>query len=84
MGPPWTSGAPLPDDNARLGGGDEFAPGIGRDEVDFLVREGWARTADDILWRRSKAGLAATPEQQQALARYLSAGQMSKRHMPVE
>jgi glycerol-3-phosphate dehydrogenase len=26
-------------------------------EVDYLVREEWARTADDILWRRSKLGL---------------------------
>jgi glycerol-3-phosphate dehydrogenase len=84
MGPAWTSQIPLPDDNARLGDGDEFAPGLGRAEVEFLVREEWARTADDILWRRTKAGLAASPEQQAALARYLSAGQMSKRHMPVE
>ena len=72
MGPPWTSQAPLPDDDARLGGGDEFAPGIGRAEVELLVREEWARTADDILWRRTKAGLAATPEQQAALAVYLT------------
>ncbi len=26
-------------------------------EVDYLVREEWARTPDDILWRRSKLGL---------------------------
>ena len=84
MGPPWTSQMPLPGDEPRLGGSDEFAPGLGRAEVEFLVREEWARTADDILWRRTKAGLTASPEQQQALARYLSAGQMFKRYMPVE
>ncbi len=84
MGPSWTSQAPLPDDDARLGSDNEFAPGLGRTEVAFLVREAWARTADDILWRRTKAGLAASPEQHAALARYLSAGQMSKRRMPVE
>jgi glycerol-3-phosphate dehydrogenase len=72
MAPPWTSRAALPDDDARLGGDDEFAPGLGRAEVEFLVREAWARTADDILWRRTKAGLAASPAQRAALARFLT------------
>ncbi len=26
-------------------------------EIDFFIREEWARTAEDILWRRSKCGL---------------------------
>jgi glycerol-3-phosphate dehydrogenase len=84
MGPPWTHAAALPGDDARRGASDEFAPGLGRAEVDYFVREEWARTADDILWRRTKAGLTASPEQAAALARYLRAGRMSKRHMPVE
>ncbi|HWB52056.1 MAG TPA: glycerol-3-phosphate dehydrogenase [Stellaceae bacterium] len=71
-GPPWTDQAMLPDDAARLGGDNEFAPGLGRAEVDFLVGKEWARTADDILWRRTKAGLAASPEQAAALADYLT------------
>jgi glycerol-3-phosphate dehydrogenase len=73
MGPPWTHHGMLPDDDARLGPANEgeFAPGLGQAEVDFLVREEWARTADDILWRRTKAGLAAPPEQHAALERYL-------------
>jgi glycerol-3-phosphate dehydrogenase len=72
IGPPWTHQAMLPDDDARLGGDSEFASGLGRAQVDFLVREEWARTADDILWRRTKAGLAASPEQRAALVRYLA------------
>jgi glycerol-3-phosphate dehydrogenase len=72
MGPPWTSQAGLPDDALRAAGGDEFGPGLDRAEVAFLVREEWARTADDILWRRTKAGLAASPEQRAALARFLT------------
>jgi glycerol-3-phosphate dehydrogenase len=36
------------------------------------MREEWARGADDILWRRSKLGLVATPEQKAALERYLA------------
>lgn len=71
MGPPWTARAALPDDDARTGSADEFAPGLGRAEVDFLMREAWARTADDILWRRTKLGLAATPEQKAALQRFI-------------
>ncbi|HTQ34686.1 MAG TPA: glycerol-3-phosphate dehydrogenase [Stellaceae bacterium] len=71
MGAPWTDRAPLPDDAIRLGEENEFGPGLGRAEVEFLRREAWARTADDILWRRTKAGLAATPEQRAALERFL-------------
>jgi glycerol-3-phosphate dehydrogenase len=73
MGPPWTMSATLPDDNEALGGGTaEFAPGLGVKEVEFLVREEWARSSEDILWRRSKLGLVASPEQLAALDRYLA------------
>jgi glycerol-3-phosphate dehydrogenase len=71
IGPPWTATAMLPVDDLP-GSSSEFAPGLGRSEVDFLVREKWARTADDILWRRTKLGLAASPEQRAALARFLA------------
>jgi glycerol-3-phosphate dehydrogenase len=71
MGPAWTATAALPDD-ILAGAESEFAPGLGREEVEFLVREEWARTADDILWRRSKLGLAASTAQQAALARFLA------------
>jgi glycerol-3-phosphate dehydrogenase len=73
MGPAWTASATMPDDSDALTGPDaEFAPGLGRAAVEFLMREEWARSADDILWRRSKLGLAASPEQRAALDRYLA------------
>jgi glycerol-3-phosphate dehydrogenase len=73
VGPPWTADAMLPDDSDALSGPDaEFAPGLGRAGVEFLVHEEWARSADDVLWRRSKLGLDASPEQQAALDRYLA------------
>ena len=73
MGPPWTASAMLPDDSEVLAGlGAEFAPGLGTEQIEFLVREEWARTADDILWRRSKLGLTASLEQKAALAFFLS------------
>jgi len=78
MGAPWTHQAALPgaDTQALLAAAAanaEFAPGLGRTEVDWLAREEWARTADDILWRRSKRGLSAPPEAATALTAYLGA-----------
>ena len=32
----------------------------------------WARTADDVLWRRSKLGLALTGSEVAALARFMA------------
>jgi glycerol-3-phosphate dehydrogenase len=37
--------------------GETFGADLTRAEVDYLVREEWACTAEDILWRRTKAGL---------------------------
>jgi glycerol-3-phosphate dehydrogenase len=40
-------------------------------EVRYLQEEEWARTADDILWRRTKLGLHLSEATQEALARHL-------------
>jgi glycerol-3-phosphate dehydrogenase len=37
--------------------GRHFGAGLTEREVDYLVAHEWARTADDILWRRTKCGL---------------------------
>ena len=37
--------------------GEDFGAGLTAAEVDYLVRREWARSAEDILWRRSKLGL---------------------------
>jgi glycerol-3-phosphate dehydrogenase len=72
MGPAWTADAMLPDDSeAFVGSTGEFA-GLGPEQVEFLMREEWARTADDILWRRSKLGLAASSVQHATLDRFLA------------
>jgi glycerol-3-phosphate dehydrogenase len=36
------------------------------------MREEWAETAEDVLWRRSKIGLRGSPEQAAALARFMA------------
>jgi glycerol-3-phosphate dehydrogenase len=40
-------------------------------EVDWLVRTEWARTAEDVLWRRSKFGLRLGPAEVATLGEYL-------------
>lgn len=51
--------------------GRDFGAGLSQAEVDYLVAQEWARTAQDVLWRRSKLGLRLDAAQQAALADYL-------------
>ena len=37
--------------------GIDFGAGLSQREVDYLIENEWAETAEDILWRRSKLGL---------------------------
>ena len=53
--------------------GADFGAGLYAREVDYFISHEWARTADDILYRRTKAGLHMTAEQRAALADYVSA-----------
>jgi glycerol-3-phosphate dehydrogenase len=43
------------------------APGLHESELEWLHREEWARSADDVLWRRTKLGLHFTPAQRAAV-----------------
>jgi glycerol-3-phosphate dehydrogenase len=43
--------------HSRADLGEEVLPGLHAAEIHYLVREEWAGTAEDILWRRSKLGL---------------------------
>jgi glycerol-3-phosphate dehydrogenase len=51
--------------------GRDFGAGLTQREVDYLVRDEWATTADDILWRRTKCGLPMTQAQRDAVAAYM-------------
>ncbi len=48
-----------------------FGADLGEREVAFLMEKEWARSADDILWRRTKLGLRFSAAEVQALTRYL-------------
>ena len=56
--------------------GEEIAPGLYEVEVEYLRKYEWARTAHDILWRRSKLGLHVPPEAAAALQDWLTAHPM--------
>lgn len=51
--------------------GQHCGDGIYEAEVIYLSRYEWARTAEDILWRRSKLGLRASKETEKNLARVM-------------
>lgn len=51
--------------------GAELTPGLYEREAEFLVRNEWARSAGDILRRRTKHGLYASPEDVQTLQTWL-------------
>ena len=51
--------------------GRHFGAGLTEREVEFLRREEWARTAEDVLWRRTKCGLHMSEEERAAFARYM-------------
>ena len=52
--------------------GRDFGHGLFQAEVDWLVEQEWARTAEDMLWRRSKLGLLFGPAETEALRDYLA------------
>jgi glycerol-3-phosphate dehydrogenase len=53
--------------------GEEIVPGLFEVEADWLVKHEWARSADDILWRRTKLGLHLPPQARADATRRLDA-----------
>jgi glycerol-3-phosphate dehydrogenase len=51
--------------------GRDFGGGLSAAEVDYLVAHEWARTAEDVLWRRTKLGLAARFGTAEKIGKYL-------------
>jgi glycerol-3-phosphate dehydrogenase len=61
---------------SAAGLGREVAPGLYEAELEYLRREEWAGSGDDVLWRRSKLGLHYSSEQRAAVAAaFASAGE---------
>ncbi|QIB34140.1 glycerol-3-phosphate dehydrogenase [Ancylobacter pratisalsi] len=51
--------------------GTVFGADLTEAEVRYLMREEWARTAEDVLWRRSKLGLHFSAEQTASLDAFM-------------
>jgi glycerol-3-phosphate dehydrogenase len=67
----------LADANAIADLGTHFGHGLCAREVDYLIGQEWARSASDILWRRSKLGLRFSADETQKLESYV-AGKLRK------
>jgi glycerol-3-phosphate dehydrogenase len=63
----------LGDAKERSDLGPAFGPELTGAEVRFLMQKEWARFPDDVLWRRSKLGLAMPPSDRDALAAFMAA-----------
>ena len=52
--------------------GEDFGAGLTEREVTYLIETEWARTPEDILWRRSKLGLHGGPALQGRVVEHLA------------
>jgi len=52
--------------------GEDFGQGLTAAEIDYLVDEEWARTGDDVLWRRTKCGLGMAEANRDRVAAYVA------------
>ncbi len=52
--------------------GIDFGAGLWEAEVRYLMTNEWARTAEDVVWRRSKLGLVMSAEQIAELDRWMA------------
>jgi glycerol-3-phosphate dehydrogenase len=62
--------------------GERVGADLTEAELAYLAREEWARTAEDVLWRRSKLGLRLTQAEVEAVERALEA--IGKAHATVQ
>jgi len=51
--------------------GRNFGANLTQFELEYLVAEEWAQTAEDVLWRRTKCGLHMTQPQRDAVADFM-------------
>jgi glycerol-3-phosphate dehydrogenase len=52
--------------------GMDLGAGLSEREVAFLEAEEWARTPEDVLWRRTKTGLHLAPDERAAAAGHIA------------
>ena len=58
--------------------GRDYGAGLTQREIDYLKRYEWARSADDVLWRRTKLGLHMTPTERAGVAAAFASAEMTQ------
>jgi glycerol-3-phosphate dehydrogenase len=63
-------------DNAKTAAdlGENFGGGLYERELAYLIEHEWARSAEDVLWRRTKCGLHMSETQRRRVAEHLAGG----------
>jgi glycerol-3-phosphate dehydrogenase len=62
--------------------GTNFGADLTEAELEYLARDEWARTAEDVLWRRSKLGLRMTPAEVEDVERAMAV--LGRTHATVQ
>ncbi|WP_208435786.1 glycerol-3-phosphate dehydrogenase [Bartonella phoceensis] len=57
--------------NGKADKGKDFGHGLYEIEVKWLIEKEWAKTCDDVLWRRSKLGLLFNEKETNRLSDYM-------------
>ena len=60
-----------------------FGSELCREEVDYLMEQEWACSAEDILWRRTKLGLTLSDAAQAQLKAYVAQRMAARCGKPV-
>ena len=57
--------------------GQDFSVGLYQAEVDYLISREFAKSAEDIIWRRTRLGIRMNRDQITELRKYVDARMMS-------
>jgi glycerol-3-phosphate dehydrogenase len=52
--------------------GEDFGHGLLAAEIEYVVREEWARESEDVLWRRTKCGIGMSDGERGRVAAYVT------------
>jgi glycerol-3-phosphate dehydrogenase len=58
--------------------GEDFGVGLTESEVEYLIREEWALSADDVLWRRTKLGLLMSAPAKAHLEKFIASSLIAR------
>ncbi|AGF75786.1 glycerol-3-phosphate dehydrogenase [Bartonella vinsonii] len=67
--------------NGKADMGKNFGHGLYEVEVKWLIEKEWAKTCEDVLWRRSKLGLLFKKKEIDALSAYMQSQKESKQDL---